>query len=51
MFLQFIGINEKILNLNAVALIGRPAPAAGEPLGAARLWARLPLVRDHGWLR
>ncbi|MFF5187638.1 hypothetical protein ACFY30_28395 [Streptomyces sp. NPDC000345] len=35
----------------AVALIVVAAAAAGDTLGAGRLWARLPLVRDHGWLR
>ncbi|MCX5373518.1 DoxX family membrane protein [Streptomyces sp. NBC_00103] len=35
----------------AVALIVLAATAAGDTLGAGRLWARLPIVRDHGWLR
>ncbi|MER5604206.1 DoxX family membrane protein [Streptomyces sp. NPDC002265] len=35
----------------AVALIVVAAAAAGDTLGAGRLWAKLPLVRDHGWLR
>ncbi|MFJ6835831.1 hypothetical protein [Streptomyces sp. NPDC091209] len=35
----------------AVALIVLAAVAAGDTLGAGRLWARLPLVRDHSWLR
>ncbi|WP_327186714.1 DoxX family membrane protein [Streptomyces sp. NBC_01334] len=35
----------------AVALIVLAATAAGDTLGAGRLWARLPMVRDHGWLR
>ncbi|MFE6828445.1 hypothetical protein [Streptomyces sp. NPDC057690] len=37
----------------AVALIvlAAAAAAAGDTLGAGRLWARLPVVRDHGWLR
>jgi thiosulfate dehydrogenase [quinone] large subunit len=35
----------------AVVLIALAAVAAGNTLGAGRLWARLPIVRDHGWLR
>ncbi|MER5436680.1 hypothetical protein [Streptomyces sp. NPDC002588] len=35
----------------AVALIVLAAAAAGDTLGAGRLWARLPFVREHGWLR
>lgn len=35
----------------AVALIVLAATAAGDTLGAGRLWARLPFVRDHDWLR
>jgi thiosulfate dehydrogenase [quinone] large subunit len=35
----------------AVALIVLAAVAAGDALGAGRLWAKLPIVRDHGWLR
>ncbi|MEV6019269.1 MULTISPECIES: hypothetical protein [unclassified Streptomyces] len=35
----------------AVALIVVAAVAAGDTLGAGRLWAKLPLVRDHSWLR
>ncbi|KQX67420.1 DoxX family membrane protein [Streptomyces sp. Root1310] len=35
----------------AAALIVLAAAAAGDTLGAGRLWARLPLVRDHRWLR
>ncbi|MCX4767919.1 hypothetical protein OG562_44695 [Streptomyces sp. NBC_01275] len=35
----------------AVALIVLAAAAAGDTLGAGRLWARLPFVRDHDWLR
>ncbi|MEH0516043.1 DoxX family membrane protein [Streptomyces sp. B21-106] len=35
----------------AVALIVVAAAAAGDTLGAGRLWARLPIVRDHSWLR
>lgn len=35
----------------AVALIALAAAAAGDTLGAGRPWARLPFVRDHGWLR
>ncbi|MFF3886012.1 hypothetical protein [Streptomyces sp. NPDC001914] len=35
----------------AVALIVVAAVAAGDTLGAGRFWAKLPVVRDHGWLR
>ncbi|WP_314220108.1 DoxX family membrane protein [Streptomyces zaehneri] len=35
----------------AIALIVLAAAAAGDTLGAGRVWARLPIVRDHGWLR
>ncbi|MEW1780137.1 hypothetical protein [Streptomyces sp. NPDC086777] len=35
----------------AVALIVLAAVAAGNALGLGRLWAELPVVRDHGWLR
>ncbi|MFJ9025653.1 hypothetical protein ACIRPU_37620 [Streptomyces sp. NPDC102259] len=35
----------------AVALIVVAAAAADDTLGAGRLWARLPIVRDHSWLR
>ncbi|WP_416981899.1 hypothetical protein [Streptomyces sp. T028] len=35
----------------AIALIVLAATAAGDTLGLGRLWARLPFVRDHGWLR
>ncbi|MFF3201064.1 hypothetical protein [Streptomyces sp. NPDC002962] len=35
----------------AAALIVLAAAAAGDTLGAGRLWARLPFVRDHRWLR
>ncbi|MEW2048042.1 hypothetical protein [Streptomyces sp. NPDC005476] len=35
----------------AVALIVVAAAAAGDTLGAGRPWARLPIVRDHCWLR
>ncbi|MGY4742211.1 hypothetical protein [Streptomyces sp. ATMOS53] len=35
----------------AVALVVLAAAAAGDTLGAGRLWARLPFVRDHSWLR
>jgi thiosulfate dehydrogenase [quinone] large subunit len=35
----------------AVALIVLAAVAAGDALGAGRLWARLPFVCDHSWLR
>ncbi|MEU3620005.1 hypothetical protein ABZ725_48155 [Streptomyces sp. NPDC006872] len=35
----------------AVALIVLAAAAAGDTLGAGRLWAKLPFVRDHSRLR
>ena len=35
----------------AVMLIALAAVSAGDAFGLGRLWARLPLVRDHGWLR
>ncbi|MER6706836.1 DoxX family membrane protein [Streptomyces fumanus] len=35
----------------AVVLIALAVMSAGDALGLGRLWARLPLVRDHGWLR
>jgi thiosulfate dehydrogenase [quinone] large subunit len=35
----------------AVALIVLAGVAAGDTLGAGRLWAGLPFVRDHRWLR
>ncbi|MFI0960805.1 hypothetical protein ACH4S8_05230 [Streptomyces sp. NPDC021080] len=35
----------------AAVLIVLAATAAGDTLGAGRLWARLPFVRDHRWLR
>ncbi|WP_190198917.1 DoxX family membrane protein [Streptomyces djakartensis] len=35
----------------AVVLIALAAASAGDALGLGRLWARLPVVRDHGWLR
>ncbi|MBK3631897.1 DoxX family membrane protein [Streptomyces sp. MBT97] len=35
----------------AVALVVLATAAAGDTLGAGRLWARLPFVRDHSWLR
>ena len=35
----------------AIALIVLAAVAAGDTLGAGRLWAKLPFVRDHSWLR
>ncbi|MFD8154883.1 hypothetical protein ACFV28_29585 [Streptomyces sp. NPDC059720] len=35
----------------AVVLIALAVTAAGDALGLGRLWARLPIVRDHGWLR
>ncbi|MFG2810273.1 hypothetical protein [Streptomyces massasporeus] len=37
--------------LYAVVLIALAAVSAGDVLGLGRLWARLPIVRDHGWLR
>ncbi|RPK80693.1 MULTISPECIES: DoxX family membrane protein [Streptomyces] len=35
----------------AVLLIALAAVSAGDVFGLGRLWARLPVVRDHGWLR
>ncbi|MFD7690882.1 hypothetical protein [Streptomyces sp. NPDC059781] len=35
----------------AVVLIALAVVSAGDALGLGRLWARLPVVRDHGWLR
>ncbi|MEU2602681.1 hypothetical protein ABZ669_37380, partial [Streptomyces hirsutus] len=35
----------------AVVLIVLAVVSAGDALGLGRLWARLPIVRDHGWLR
>jgi thiosulfate dehydrogenase [quinone] large subunit len=35
----------------AVVLVALAAVSAGDTLGAGRLWARLPFVRDHRWLR
>ncbi|MEU4085179.1 hypothetical protein [Streptomyces aureus] len=35
----------------AAALIVLALTAAGDALGAGRIWARLPFVRDHHWLR
>ncbi|MEU1711226.1 hypothetical protein ABZ478_39185 [Streptomyces sp. NPDC005706] len=35
----------------AVALIAVAAAGAGTTWGLGRLWARLPVVRDHTWLR
>ncbi|MFM9442457.1 hypothetical protein [Streptomyces acidiscabies] len=35
----------------AVVLIALAAVAAGDALGLGRAWARLPVVRDHAWLR
>ncbi|MGW3356859.1 hypothetical protein ACWDFL_15765 [Streptomyces bungoensis] len=35
----------------AVALIAVAAAGAGTTWGLGRLWARLPVVRDHAWLR
>ncbi|WP_030419374.1 DoxX family membrane protein [Streptomyces sp. SCSIO 75703] len=35
----------------AVLLVVLAAAAAGDTLGLGRTWARLPVVRDHHWLR
>ncbi|MDX3088453.1 MULTISPECIES: DoxX family membrane protein [Streptomyces] len=35
----------------AVVLIALAAVSAGDTLGLGRLWAGLPIVRDHAWLR
>ncbi|MFF4764031.1 hypothetical protein [Streptomyces sp. NPDC001292] len=35
----------------AVALVAVAAAGAGATWGLGRLWARLPVVRDHTWLR
>ncbi|KND28277.1 membrane protein, partial [Streptomyces acidiscabies] len=35
----------------AIVLIALAAVAAGDALGLGRAWARLPVVRDHAWLR
>ncbi|MFH8801237.1 hypothetical protein ACH4F6_16815 [Streptomyces sp. NPDC017936] len=35
----------------AVLLVALAAVSAGDALGLGRLWARLPFVRDHRWLR
>ncbi|MBA8944307.1 DoxX family membrane protein [Streptomyces calvus] len=35
----------------AVVLIALAAVSAGDALGLGRWWARLPIVRDHAWLR
>ncbi|MFD7568182.1 hypothetical protein ACFV7O_33865 [Streptomyces tendae] len=35
----------------AVVLIALAAVSAGNVFGLGRLWARLPIVRDHAWLR
>ncbi|MEU9140996.1 hypothetical protein AB0D33_34445 [Streptomyces sp. NPDC048404] len=35
----------------AITLIVLAAVAAGDVLGLGRPWERLPIVRDHGWLR
>lgn len=35
----------------AVVLIVLAVVSAGDALGLGRVWARLPLVRDHAWLR
>ncbi|MBC9716050.1 DoxX family membrane protein [Streptomyces sp. TRM66268-LWL] len=35
----------------AVVLIALAAVSAGDLFGLGRLWSRLPLVRDHKWLR
>jgi thiosulfate dehydrogenase [quinone] large subunit len=35
----------------AVVLIALAVVSAGDTLGLGRLWARVPVVRDHTWLR
>jgi thiosulfate dehydrogenase [quinone] large subunit len=35
----------------AVALIALAAAAAGATWGLGKVWAQLPVVRDHTWLR
>ncbi|MET8978008.1 hypothetical protein ABZX85_20580 [Streptomyces sp. NPDC004539] len=35
----------------AIVLIALAAFAAGDALGLGRAWSRLPIVRDHTWLR
>lgn len=35
----------------ALVLIALAAASAGQYFGLGRLWARLPVVRDHAWLR
>ncbi|MFF8993564.1 hypothetical protein ACF09H_27235 [Streptomyces sp. NPDC014983] len=35
----------------AAALLAMAAAGAGTTWGLGRLWARLPIVRDHSWLR
>ena len=35
----------------AVVLIALALAAAGDTWGVGKLWAKLPIVRDHGWLR
>ncbi|NEB74250.1 DoxX family membrane protein [Streptomyces sp. SID14478] len=35
----------------AVVLIALAAAAAGGTVGLGKLWAKLPIVRDHAWLR
>ncbi|MDX3241343.1 hypothetical protein [Streptomyces sp. ME18-1-4] len=35
----------------AAALVVLAASAAGDTLGLGRLWAKVPFVRDHSWLR
>ncbi|MFG3408905.1 hypothetical protein [Streptomyces sp. NPDC048142] len=35
----------------AVLLVALAAGSAGDVFGLGRLWARLPVIRDHGWLR
>ncbi|MFC5201084.1 hypothetical protein [Streptomyces kaempferi] len=35
----------------AVVLIALALVAAGDTLGVGKLWAKLPIVRDNGWLR
>jgi thiosulfate dehydrogenase [quinone] large subunit len=35
----------------AVVLVALALASAGDTLGFGRLWAKLPFVRDNGWLR
>ncbi|MFE0348864.1 hypothetical protein [Streptomyces griseoluteus] len=34
-----------------VVLVALAVVSAGDVLGLGRVWARLPIIRDHGWLR